>query len=157
MFRKIMMGVAAAAAIAACSPDAALARGGFGGGGFHGGGFGGFHGGGFHSGGFGGGFAAMRGGSFGGPRLAAGPGVARFAALPGGGARFAGAGFGHGHFGYHGRFRHFVPFAVGFGAPYLYDDYYDGYYAGGYNDSCYQWQRIHTRRGWRWRQVDACS
>lgn len=160
MFRKIMLGIAAAAALAAYSPDAALARGGHGGGGFHGGGFGGFHGGfggsGFRGGGFGGSsFAATRGGGFSGSRFAAGP--ARFAAMPGGGTRFANAGFRHGHYGHHGRFRHFAPFAVGFGAPYFYDDYYDGYYAGGYDDSCYQVRRVHTRYGWLWRQVDVCS
>jgi hypothetical protein len=163
MLRKIMIGIAAAAAIAAFSPDAALARGGgfggHGGGGFHGGGFGGFHGGGgFRSGGFGGGgFAAMHGGGFSGSRFAAGPGAARFAAMPGGSARFGSAGFRHGHFGHHGRFRHFAPFAVGFGAPYLYNDYDDGYYAGGYDDSCYQLRQVHTRYGWRWRQIDVCS
>lgn len=152
MFRQIMIGVAAAAAIAAFSPEAALARGGHGGGGFGGGGF---HGGGFGGGGFrGGGFAAMRGVGFSGPRFAAGPGVARFAAMPGGGIRFASAGFRHGH---HGRFRFFAPFAVGFGVPYFYNDYYDGYYASGYDDSCYQWSRVHTRYGWRWRQVDVCG
>jgi hypothetical protein len=50
MLRKLTIALAAGAAAALFVPDAALARGGFGGG--HGGGFGGFHGGGFHGGGF---------------------------------------------------------------------------------------------------------
>ncbi|HEY0910730.1 MAG TPA: hypothetical protein VGD75_10920, partial [Bradyrhizobium sp.] len=57
MLRKTLLALAAIASIGLLAPDAASARGGFGGGhfgggGFHGGGFGGFHGGGFHGGGF---------------------------------------------------------------------------------------------------------
>lgn len=158
MFRKFMIGVATVAALAALSPADAFARGGGGGGGGHGGGGGGGHGGfggGFHGGGgFGGG--GFRGGSFamggfrgGGPGFAA----ARVAGMPG--ARFAswnGRGW-HGHF-HHGHFRRFAPFAVGFGVPYYYDDYY---YAGYPYDDCYQTVRIATRYGWRWRQVYACG
>jgi len=61
MLRKLTIALAAVAAAALFVPDAASARGGFGGGhggGFHGGGFHGFHGGGFHHGfGFAPGFA----------------------------------------------------------------------------------------------------
>jgi hypothetical protein len=69
MLRKLTIALAAATAVALLVPDAASARGGFGGGGFHGGGFhggfggfhgggfNGFHGGGFHHHGFGPGFA----------------------------------------------------------------------------------------------------
>src|SRR3982750_4681696 len=56
MLGKAMIALFAMVSVAALTPDAASARGGFGGGGFHGGG-GGFHGGGFGGGGFhGGGF-----------------------------------------------------------------------------------------------------
>jgi hypothetical protein len=161
MFRKFMIGVATVAALAALSPADAFARGGGGGGGGHGGGGGGGHGGfggGFHGGGgFGGGgfrggsfaMGGFRGGAIGGPGFAA----ARVAGMPG--ARFAswnGRGW-HGHF-HHGHFRRFAPFAVGFGVPYYYDDYY---YAGYPYDDCYQTVRIATRYGWRWRQVYACG
>ncbi|EKS41300.1 MAG: hypothetical protein ACJAVZ_000328 [Afipia broomeae] len=162
MFRKLMIGVAAVAAIVAFAPLDAVARGGHGGGGgggFHGGG--GFGGGGFRGGGFSGGgfrgagsFAAMHGGGFSGPRFAAAPGMARFAAMPGGGARFANAGFHHGRFWHH--HRRFAPFAVGFGFPYYYDNYYyDDYY--GYDEGCYQLTQVPTPYGWRWRRVYVCG
>lgn len=161
MLRKSIIALAAVAAIGAFSPSLALARGGgggghggFGGGGFHGGGFGGggFHGGGFGGGGFrGGGFAGMNGfrsGGFGARSFAMAPGT-RFAAVQGHGV---------GHFGHRRGFRHFGRSFIGFGGPYdddyYYDDYADAYPYGG---SCYEVQHVHTRRGWRWRQVDVCS
>ena len=71
MLRKIMIALFACASVAMLAPDAASARGGFGGGGFHGGG-GGFRGGGFAAGGMrGGGFA---GGGFRAAGIAARPG-----------------------------------------------------------------------------------
>ncbi len=71
MLRKMMIALFASASVAMLAPDAALARGGFGGGGggFHGGG-GGF-GGGFHGGGFRGGGMGMGGGASGLPQSAA--------------------------------------------------------------------------------------
>jgi hypothetical protein len=160
MLRRLVIGLALAA-IAASVPGGALARGGGGGGGggggFHGGGGGGF-GGGFHGGGFGGpafhggSFAAMSG--FGGARFAGAPAMAHFAAMPVGHPHFGPGGFHNGRFLYHGRFRRFAPFAVGFGGLYYYDDYYyDDYYYGG----CYQLARVPTRYGWRWVQVNVCS
>jgi hypothetical protein len=74
------------------------------------------------------------------------------------GTRFAnvsGAGFRHGgHFRHHRNFRNFAPFAVGFGVPYYYNDYY---YAGYPYDDCYQTMRVPTRYGWRLRQVYVCD
>ena len=89
------------------------------------------------------------GGGFAGARFAAMPG-ARFAGVPG--AAFRGVHFHDGRFFHHRHFRNF--FAVGFGAPYYYDDYY---YAGYPYDNCYQTMRVPTRYGWRWRQVYVCS
>jgi hypothetical protein len=69
MLRKMMIALFACASVAVLAPDAALARGGFGGGGggFHGGGGGGFRGG-------GGGFRGDReGGGFRGDREGGGP------------------------------------------------------------------------------------
>jgi hypothetical protein len=67
----------------------------------------------------------------------------------------SGAGFRHGgHFRHHRHFRNFAPFAVGFGVPYYYDNYY---YAGYPYDDCYQTMRVPTRYGWRWRQVYVCG
>ncbi len=79
--------------------------------------------------------------------------------MPGGGARFANAGFRHGGFGRHHRFRHFVPFAVGFGVPYYYNNYYyDDYYAGyPYDEGCYELTQVPTPYGWRWRRVYVCG
>ncbi len=76
MLRKTMIALFAIASASLLAPDAASARGGFGGGGFHGGGFGG---GGFRGGGFGGGFRA--GG------IGVGGGGFRAAAIGGGGFR----------------------------------------------------------------------
>ena len=168
MFRTLMIGVATAAALAALAPMDAVARGGGGGhsgggGGFHGGGGGGFHGGGggFRSaGGFHGG-GGFRGGAFamgrvGGAAIGSG---ARFAAVPGMGRTtgFAGRPF-HGHFGHGRHFRRFAPFFVGFGVPYFYNTYYDDYYYANYPyDDCYRVIRVHTRYGWRLRQVDVCG
>ena len=59
MLRKIMIALFACASVAMLAPDAALARGGFGGGGFHGGG------GGFRGGGMGMGGGGFRGGGIG--------------------------------------------------------------------------------------------
>lgn len=147
MFKKIMIGLATVVALSAYAPMDAAARGG------HGGGGGGFHsGGGFHGGGgFRGAGTLHGGGTFG--------GGGRFAMsrVGMGGARFAGISSGHfrGNF-VHRRhhFRHFAPFAIGFGVPYLYDDYYYSNYP---YDDCYRLRRVHTRYGWRWRQIYVCG
>lgn len=86
---------------------------------------------------------------------------ARFAAVPGTSRAigFSGRTF-HGQFGHHGRhhFRHFSPFFVGVGVPYFYNNYYDDYYYANYPyDDCYRVIRVHTRYGWRLRQVDVCG
>ena len=76
--------------------------------------------------------------------------------MPGGGARFANAGFRHGRFGHH-HHRRFVPFGVGFGFPYYYNNYYyDNYYAG-YDEGCYQLTQVPTPYGWTWRRVYVCG
>jgi hypothetical protein len=135
MLRKTLLALAAIASIGLWAPDAASARGGFGGGGhfggggFHGGGgfyggFGGFHGGGFHGGGFHGGFGRRFGYGVG----AFGLGV--------------GLGYGlYGPYGYYGDY----------GYP-----YYDDYYAD--ETSCYLVRRrVHTPYGWRIRPVEICG
>jgi hypothetical protein len=43
-------------------------------------------------------------------------------------------------------------FAFGFYPGY---DYYT--YDNGYDDSCYQWQQVPTRRGWRWARIWVCD
>jgi hypothetical protein len=76
----------------------------------------------------------------------------RFAAI-GAGAGFAAGRF---HHGFHRR-----AFFVGAGPYAYYDDYYpyyddDGYYGG--DGGCYiVRQRVHTRHGWRLRQVQVCG
>jgi hypothetical protein len=171
-----MIALFAIASVAVLAPDAALARGGFGGGGgFHGGGGGG----GFHGGGFGGGFhgggIGMGGGGF---RAAAiGGGGFRSAAIGGGAFRsgsFAGNGF---RGGFHPGFRHrgfpiaaaAIGFGLGYGAYGYYGDdygYSDPYYANygyddgdyGYGGGCYiAQQRVLTPYGWRLRQVQVCN
>jgi hypothetical protein len=37
-----------------------------------------------------------------------------------------------------------------------YNPGYD-YYANDYDDSCYQWQQVHTRYGWRWARLWVCE
>jgi hypothetical protein len=166
MLRKTMIALFAAASFGILAPDAASARGGFGGGGFHGGGggfHGGFGGGGFHAGGMGGGFrsAAIGGGGF------------RSAAIGGGGfpnRSFAAHGFGGRgfHHGFH--HRHGFPLAafaagVGYGLydPYDYGyDYGYPYYADDYSyyddGGCYVvQQRVLTGYGWRLRPVQVCN
>jgi len=57
-------------------------------------------------------------------------------------------------------FRHGRRFAFAIGVPYYYDDYGYGYYddAYPYDDSnCYEVRRVHTRNGWRYRQVYVCN
>ena len=160
MLRKMMMALTATVALGVLAPDAASARGGFGGGGHGGFGGGGFHGGGFsglHGGGFGGGHggvAAFHGAPMG--------GVATFH----GGPHFAG-GFHPGF--HHGFHRHFFIAGGGY-VPYgYYDDYYpydvypdQVYYddGGGYVEqgSCMiVHHRVHTRHGWRYRSVRVCQ
>jgi hypothetical protein len=159
MLRKTMIALFAAASVATLVPDAASARGGFGGGGgFRGGG--GFHGGGFGGGGFRGGAIGMGGGGF---RAAAiGGGGFRAAGIGGGGFRAAGlpvaAGFRGGNVagfrgGFHQGFRHrgfpiaaaaIVGAGLGYGSYGYYNGYDDGYpyyanygYDNGYYDSGY--------------------
>jgi hypothetical protein len=185
MLRKMMIALFACASVAMLAPDAAFARGGFGGGGggFHGGGGMGMGGGGFRGGGMGmgggfrGGGMGMGGGGF---RAAAiGGGGFRAAAIGGGGFRAASAalpaaGFRGGTFavnrfgGFRPGFRHHrrFPFAVtaiglGFGYGY-YDDYYDygyPYYGDYYGDGgCYIVRRsVLTPYGWRFRPVQVCG
>ena len=83
MLRKTMIALFAMASVGMLAPDAASARGGFGGGG------GGFHGGGFHGGGFHGGGGSF-GGGFRGGGIGMGGGGFRAAAIGGGGFRTAG-------------------------------------------------------------------
>jgi hypothetical protein len=130
MLRKTLLALAAIASIGLLAPDAASARGGFGGGGhfggggFHGGGFGGgFHGGGFHGGGFGRRFGYGLGG-FG-----------------------LGVGLGYGLYGPYGPYGYYG----GYGDP-----YYNGYY--GDEGGCYLVRRrVHTPYGWRIRPVEVCG
>src|SRR5258708_37945731 len=154
MLRKTMIALFAVASVGLLAPNAASARGGFGGGGFHGGG-GGFHGGG-----------GCDGGGFGG-------GGFRSAAIGGGGFRSAAIAANGCHGGFHHGFRRrgfpFAAAAVGLGLGYgLYGGYAYGYpyYAGyGYDDSYYDGdggcyivrQRGHTRYGWRVRPVQVCG
>lgn len=167
MLRKTIIALFAVASVALLAPDAASARGGFGGGGFHGGGF--HSGGGFHGGGIG-----MGGGGF---RAAGIGGGFRSAAIPAAGFRGATFAANSFHGGFHSGFRHhrfpFVAAAIGAGLGYglygpygYYDDYYaDPYYANyGYDDSYYGdsgcyivRQRVLTRYGWRFRPVQVCG
>ncbi len=131
MLRKTFLALTAVAAIGLLAPDAASARGGFGGGGFHGGGGfrggGGWHGGGWHGGGWG-----WRGGGW-------GWGV---------GALAAGAAIGYGVYGPYGYY--------GYGYPYYGD--YPEYYGGDDVGACYVVrQRVHTVHGWRTRRVEMCD
>ena len=160
MLRKTIMALLATAALIALALESALARGGFGG---HGG-FGGFHGGGWH----GGGVAAFHGAPIGG-------GAFRQAAVVGGPHVVGGfhPGFHPGiHPGFHPGFRRpaFVAGAVAgaiYAAPYGYYDNYDPYYAypdqvyydGGYVEtSCtLVRERVLTRYGWRYRNVQVCE
>ena len=170
MLRKMMIALFACASVAVLAPDAALARGGFGGGGggFHGGG-GGFRGGGM---GMGGGFraAAVGGGGF---RAAGiGGGGFRAAALPAAGFRGGTLAVNRFHGGFNHGFRHrrfpFAVTAVGLGLGYgYYNDYYDygDPYYGSYDDSyyygdsgCYIVRRsVRTPYGWRIRPVQVCG
>jgi hypothetical protein len=102
MIRKLVLAAMAAASFAMLVPDAASARGGFGGGGFRGGG--GFHGGGFRGGGFGGGYRGGFGGYRGGFYRGAGIGA-------------LGLGLGLGYYG--------AGYGYGYGYP-VYSSYYDG-------------------------------
>jgi hypothetical protein len=152
MLRKMMIALLATAAFGVLAPEAAQARGGFGGhggGGF--GGHGGFGGGGGWHGGGGGGFAAFHG--------VPGGGYAFHPGMVGGGPRF-GPGFRH----------HVFIGGAGFVGPYYdsgYDGYYgygsypdDAYYDGGYVETttCYLVRRhVMTRYGWRWGTVQICQ
>src|SRR6266536_1188021 len=136
MLRKMMIALFACASVAMLAPDAASARGGFGGGGFHGGGMGG---------GFRGGGMGMGGGGF---RAAGiGGGGFRAAALPAAGFRGGTLAVNNFRGGFHPGFRHrrfpIAAAAIGVGLGYgLYGgydndfyDYGDPYYAGyGYDD-----------------------
>ena len=161
-----MIGAAAVLTLVAMMPDGAFARGGRGGGGFSGGGF--------RGGNFAGGGAAR----FAAPaaRFAVAPNVARFAGVAGGGQRgwrnngwrrglgYGGVALGLAGAGYYNGYNY--PYNNGY-----YDDYAygDGYY-NGYGDnsgyyvqeqdqdaSCYQRRRVHTRYGWRLRNVYVCG
>jgi hypothetical protein len=167
MLRKTIIALFALASVGLLAPDAASARGGFGGGGgFHGGG------GGFHGGFGGGGFrsAAIGGGGF--RSAAIGGGIGRSVIVGGGGLRsgvFAANAFRGGfHHGFRGR--GFAIGAIGAGlgyglyGPYGYDsDYYDYpyYVSDGYSyddGGCYiAQQRVLTPYGWRFRPVQVCN
>jgi hypothetical protein len=165
---KIVVLIAALAVGSASIAGDALARGGGGGGGggFGGGGGGGFGGGGGHGGdGFGGG----------------GPGGGGFGGHPGGLGGGHMGGFGGGHFagGYGGPVGHYTGPRGSYGgayanrvhgggydhnnfdhrhvrivAPFLYDDFYD--YDYGYDNDCWQRERVRARTGFRYRNVWAC-
>jgi hypothetical protein len=143
-------------------------------GGFSGGGFsrgaspGGFSGGGFarSAPAFRGGMASpgaqFRSGNFGnrsaviGSNQFRGPG--QFRGSVAGGNQFRAIGPGNRFAGRH--FRHGRRFAFAIGAPYYYDDYGYGYYDDAYpydDSSCYETRRVHTRNGWRYRQVYVCN
>jgi hypothetical protein len=130
MLRKMMIALMATVALGVVAPEAASARGGFGGG--HAG-FGGFHGGG---GGWHGGGIGFHHGGIGGPHFVGGfhPGFHRRVFI-------AGAGY-------------------GYYDDYPYDAYPDQVYDdGGYveESSCsLVRQRVHTRHGWRTRAVQVC-
>jgi hypothetical protein len=67
----------------------------------------------------------------------------------GGGAAWSGRGLRHG--------RHHVrrgAFALGFVAPYYYDDYATSYVA---DDDCYELQQVRTALGWQYRRVYVCD
>jgi hypothetical protein len=51
-----------------------------------------------------------------------------------------------------GRFRG-RHFALGFGFP----DYYNNYYDDDDYLACYRWTEVHTRYGWRWRRIWVCD
>ncbi len=76
-----------------------------------------------------------------------------FAANPNVGQNHAWNGYGHYDHRHYDRRHH--GFGFGFGGLYAYGgpDYYD-YYAG---DSCYQWRRVWTPFGWRWRDIWICD
>src|SRR5881392_3277118 len=96
MLRKMMIALFACASVAMLAPDAASARGGFGGGGFHGGGMGG----GFRGGGMGMGGGGFRGG------MGMGGGGFRAAALPAAGFRGGTLAVNNFRGGFHPGFRH---------------------------------------------------
>jgi hypothetical protein len=139
MLRKTMIALLAIASVAVLAPDAASARGGFGGG-FHGGGIG-MGGGGFRS-------AAISAGAFRGGTLAANafhggfhPGF-RHRGFPIAAAAI-GFGLGYGLYGYD------------YGYPYFADYGYDDYYGDG---GCYIVQRrLPTPFGWRLRLIQVCN
>jgi hypothetical protein len=178
LMTRVLLATAAALILSAASVTTASAqRGGHGGhmGGGMGGGF--SHGaspGGFSSGGFArsapafrGGMASpgtqFRSGNFGtrsavvGGNQFRGPG--QFRGSVAGGNQFRAIGPGNRFAGRH--FRHGRRFAFGIGAPYYYyDDYGYGYYDDAYpydDSSCYEVRRVHTRNGWRYRQVYVCN
>jgi hypothetical protein len=127
MLRKTLLALAAIASIGLLAPDAASARGGFGGGHFGGGGF---HGGGFHGGGFGG----FHGGGFRGRGFGYGLGAVGLG---------VGLGYGlYGPYGYYGGYG---------GYPYN-----DGYYADEGGCYLVR-RRVHTPYGWRIRPVEICG
>lgn len=187
MIRKIMMGAALVAAVAAFDPGVALAQGHGhgGGGGGHMGGGGGAHfggGGGAH---FGGGGFARGGGGFnsfaaqGGIRnsfASANSGVMRNATVNNA-ARMSQSmqyhRWNNGNPGWHHHGRRHVFFAPGLAFGYgYYDGYYDdypydsayyddGYYGNDYAyndyDGCYRVVRYHTGSGWHARTVNVCQ
>ncbi len=186
MIKKIMMGAALVAAVAAFNPGVALAQGhghGGGGGGGHMGGGGGAHfggGGGAHFGG-GGGFNsfAAHGGAVRNSFASANSGVMRNATVNRSFNNTAHMSqnmqyhhWNNGNSGWHHHGRRHVFFAPGlaFGYGYYdgyYDDYpydsayYDGYYGDDYAyndyDGCYRVVRYHTGSGWHTRTVNACQ
>ena len=174
MFRKIMMGTALIAAVAAFDPSLALARNGGGGGGAH------FGGGGFARGGGGSHSFAVQGGGMRNSFASTNSGAMRNATVNrsfNNNARVSsntqfhhwnnGNG-GHGHHGWrHRGWGYGAGLALGYGLyndyyddPYAYygDDYYDNYaYNDDYADQCYRAQRYHTRSGWHVRTVNVCQ
>jgi hypothetical protein len=58
----------------------------------------------------------------------------------------------HDHDRDHDRGRRFFGPGFAFGSYPGYD-----YYAYDYDDSCYQWQQVHTRYGWRWARLWVCE
>jgi hypothetical protein len=76
-----------------------------------------------------------------------------------GGSTSHGTRFDDGHHRFSGRFRDRDRFFGGTYGYYPYDDYgYSPYDDYGYadNGACWQYQHVHTKAGWRWRQVWAC-
>ena len=184
---RVLLATAAALILSTASVTTANAqRGGHGGhmGGGMGGGFShGFSGGGFSRGASPGGFssggfarsapafrggmmaspgAQFRSGNFGNRSAVIGGnqvrGPSQFRGSFAGGNQFRAIGPGNRFAGRH--FRHGRRFAFAVGVPYYYDDYGYGYYDDAYrydDSSCYEVRRVHTRNGWRYRQVYVCN